>query len=122
MLRVLVVVVFVALCCIHGVVCACVFFVGVMGATVVLFGFSRDAQQNHCRNHHATRKQHYVFEKKHMLSHAEPLKASVAPLFRKQSEPLTVAGTATPASSAPFGEIRLRKTDGAQRQGIYKNS
>ena len=36
---------------------------GVMDATVVLLGVSRDAQQNRCRTHHAIRTRRYVFEK-----------------------------------------------------------
>ena len=112
MLRVLVVVVFVAavaavcvcflvvfmgLCVFVGGVDGCLCGVpgvgvhgildGVLGAPVVLLGISRDAQQNHCRTHHAIKKRMYVFKNtcRATQSHSKPLKATVAPLKATES-------------------------------------
>ena len=134
------VLVFVALCCVHGVVCVSgVFFVGgvdgclcfsgvgvhgvldgLMGATVVLLGVSRDAHQNHCRAHHAIRKRYYVFIKhisshwKPLSSHFEPLKATVEPLraiakprsFFKFQVRSTRSCTPQNASSSNIGSMK----------------
>ena len=110
-LRVLVDVVFVALCCVHGVVrvlvvfmVVCVVFLALvfmeslmaLWVRLVLLGVSRDAQQTHYRTQHAIKKRLYVF-KKHMSSHSKPLKATVSHITFSKSH-----WRATPSHSKPL--------------------